>query len=214
MALTARRNLSSELAEAVRSMITEGRIRPGQRINEVHLAREFDISRTPLREALSRLESEGFLEVRPRYGFFVRRLTASELSELYEVRAVLDPGALRAAGVPGPQQRARLGQLNEAMAGATTPAQIVELDDEFHLALIEHGRNRLMADLIRQHMERTRATEYAYMSRAENVRAAAAEHKRILKALDADDLDGAVSALEANMRAALARLAEVSEETA
>lgn len=213
MYVSTRPNLSAEVAESVRTMITSGRLPPGERINEVHLARELDVSRTPLREALARLESEGFLIVRPRYGFFVRRLTAADLYELYEVRAVLDPGALGAAGLPSREQIARLRELNRAIAGAKGARRVIELDDAFHLALIEHGRNRLMMSLIRQHMERTRATEYAYMSDPANVRRATAEHERILEALEAGDLSRAVAALEANMRTALSSLADSLEDS-
>src|SRR5258706_15896922 len=84
--LADRPNISETAAQAVRRMIVDGRLAAGSRINEVHLAGSLGVSRTPLREALSRLVAEGALVVRPRLGMFVRPFTVEEFEQLYDLR--------------------------------------------------------------------------------------------------------------------------------
>lgn len=90
-----RQDLVTRISDTLAKAIVEGRLSPGSRLNEVRLAREFDTSRAPLREALRRLESQGLIEAHPRRGFFLRRITSQGLAELFEVRAALE----RAAGI-------------------------------------------------------------------------------------------------------------------
>src|SRR5579885_2668705 len=71
--------------------------RPGERLNEVALAREFNVSRTPLREALNRLVAEEFLTWQPRRGYVVRKLDSKEVFDLYELRAALEVTAAKLA---------------------------------------------------------------------------------------------------------------------
>ena len=98
------------------------------RLNEVHLARQLGVSRTPLREALTRLVSEGLVDSRPRRGFFARPLSLGEFRELYPLRAHLDPFALRLAGIPGARRLAALRGLNRQIAAAGRhPSRVIDL---------------------------------------------------------------------------------------
>jgi hypothetical protein len=103
-----RPNLSGPVADRLREMIVDNRLQAGERINEVHLSARLGVSRTPLREALIRLEAEGALASFPRSGFFVRPLTLAEFEQIYPMRALLDPEALRLAGLPSPKRLERL----------------------------------------------------------------------------------------------------------
>src|SRR5262245_9415830 len=120
-----RTNISDTIANKLRSMIIDGRLPPGARINEVHLAASLGVSRTPLREALSRLANEGAVAVEPRRGFFVAPLSTTELEQLYSIRPVLDPEALRIAGVPAPCRLRNLRILNRRLAKERKPERIV-----------------------------------------------------------------------------------------
>ena len=104
-------------------MIVDGQLPAGARINEVHLSRRLGISRTPLREALAGLEQEGALDSLPRIGWFVRPLTLDEFSQIYPIRALLDPEALRLAGLPSAERLARLRALNAGSAGSAMPTR-------------------------------------------------------------------------------------------
>ena len=199
-----RKNLSVDLTDLVRDLIIDGDLGPGARINEVHLAARLNVSRTPLREALSRLASEGFVTSRPRRGFFVQELGLEHFRNLYDMRAMLDPAALELAGVPSGRQLDRLDAINEQiLASRGNTGRTIELDDRWHIELLSHCRNPILLDLIRQFMQRTRPYEHAYLREGGNVEVAVTEHVRIIKALRARKLDRAVAALRQNMQSSI-----------
>ena len=195
-----RDNLPDVIARRTRRLIADGSLSPGQRINESRLAVQLDVSRTPLREALSRLASEGFVTVKPRRGFFVQALEPREVRELYQIRGILDPSALEMAGLPSPAQLDRLADLNAGILEAGTDVEaIISRDDAWHEQLLAHCPNRIVLDLIRQFMLRTRPLERAYMAEHANVEVTVREHEKIIDALRGGDLAGGVEALRMNM---------------
>ena len=197
--LVDRPNLSEELVETVRDMIVDGKLEAGGRVNEVHLAARLGVSRTPLREALMRLVSEGAVSVVPRLGFFVCPLTAEEVENIYPMRSILDPAALRLAGIPSRSKLERLALINRRFAAATDPGEIVRFDDQWHLTLIEACPNTILLDLIQQFMWRTRRYELGLMRARAHVQSSSACHDRIVAALEASDLEEACRELEGNM---------------
>src|SRR5262249_39323252 len=116
-----RDNLSDALANELRNRIVDGRLPAGERINEVHLSDSLGVSRTPLREALNRLAQEGALISRPRIGYAVRPLTLEEFDQIYEIRPLLDPEALRLAGLPSAERLKRLRTLNTKIERTREP---------------------------------------------------------------------------------------------
>lgn len=196
-----RGNISDDLLDAVRNMIVDGELAAGERINEVHLSRALGVSRTPLREALTRLAGEGALASLPRIGWFVKPLSVEEFDQLYPIRALLDPEALRLAGLPSPQAIDRLERLNARIAVGGAADAVIALDDEWHLALIDHCPNKVLLDLIRDFMRRTRRYEMALMRERGNVTVAADTHRDITNALRARDLEAAVLGLRRNLTA-------------
>jgi DNA-binding GntR family transcriptional regulator len=198
-----RGNIADELVNALRNMIVDGDLAAGERINEVHLSRALGVSRTPLREALARLGREGTLLSVPRIGWFVKPLTLEEFDQLYPIRALLDPEALRLAGLPPPETVETLERLNGRIAAAGDADGIIALDDEWHLTLIGHCPNGLLIELIRDMIRRTRRYEIALMRERGNVAVATGTHRDIMAALRRGDLDGAVEALRANLTAGL-----------
>ena len=185
-------------ADTVRAMIVDGRLVDGARVNEVKLASALGVSRTPLREALSRLAAEGALDARPRLGFFVRPLAVTEFEQLYDLRPLLDPEALRLGGLPSPGTLARLGRMN-ATLGARVGSAALAHDDAWHLELVAACPNRILLEMIQHVMSRTRRYELALMREARHVAVAAADHGAILDALSAGDLEAACAALKQNL---------------
>jgi len=193
--------------DAVRAMIIDGRLADGARINEVHLSAVLGVSRTPLREALSRLAAEGALNVRPRLGFFVRPLSVAEFDQLYDLRPLLDPEALRLAGLPSAAALARLQRVNTTLAARTGPAALAQ-DDAWHLDLVAACPNRILIEMIQHVILRTRRYELALMREAKNVAVAVADHAAILDALANGDLNAACVALKQNMQSGKAPILE------
>jgi DNA-binding GntR family transcriptional regulator len=194
-----RPNLSEPIAASVRGMILEGTLQAGARVNEVHLSEVLGVSRTPLREALIRLVGEGAVINLPRAGFFVRPLTTEELDEIYPIRAILDPEALRLAGLPPSKELSRLTALNAKLARARDAASRVAIDDDFHLALLARCPNRTLIGLIEQFILRTRRYELALLRDNQNLDRSTQDHRLILSALRKGDLEGACAAVRQNM---------------
>lgn len=195
-----RENLSDAAEAVIRDMIVDGRLAAGERINEVHLALRLGLSRTPLREALNRLVSEGAIESRPRIGYFVKPLTLAECDQIYDLRPILDPAALSMAGLPSARQLSRLEALNRKIVRDSSPQAFVALDEEWHLALLEHCPNRALVEIIQGVMMRTRRYELALIEEEAGPERAAADHQRILTCLARSDLNGACEALKLNMQ--------------
>jgi DNA-binding GntR family transcriptional regulator len=195
-----RATTSETVTAKVRQLIIDGELAGGERINEVRLSTALGVSRTPLREALNRLASEGALMSSPNLGYFVRPLTLEEFGQVYDIRPILDPEAMRLAGIPGPRRIARLKSLNRKLAQAAMPDDAVALDDEWHLELLADCPNRVLVEMIEGLMLRTRRYELALMRETQQVLRATADHDLVHKALAAGDIEAAAAALKHNLQ--------------
>ena len=126
-----------------------GTLTPGTRLREVELAERLGISRTPVREALRRLEADGLVEHLPRQGASLRRLGYAEIMELYEMRAVLEGTAARlAARAASELEMHELSEINAAMAASDVPRDVARLNRQFHTSLINAAKNRYLQSAI------------------------------------------------------------------
>ena len=198
-----RSNISNDLSHVIRYMIADGELPPGEHVNEVRLAGQLDVSRTPLREALSQLTAEGLLECKPRRGFFAKSLTVDEVKQLYPLRALLDPQALRLAGIPNQKRISELRRINERIAKVKgRPGRAIDLDDKWHRTLLADCPNQILLGFIEQLIWQSRRYEFAYLSQIKNVEMATDEHEAILVALEKSDLPNACKLLAQNMTSA------------
>ncbi len=204
MQVVTKTSLSADAAEQIREMITSGLLAAGSRINEVHLSEQLGVSRTPLREALAALVSEGALENRPRKGNFVRPLSREEFTSLYGIRPILDVEALRLSGVPSQDDLDALSVLNDKLKLAKNARTRIARDDEWHLRLVQNCGNPILLDLIKQFMFRTRRYEIAYLRDSDNVSTAYDEHRAIIRCLARGDLSAACTALTQNLSSGVA----------
>ncbi|MDR7419296.1 MAG: GntR family transcriptional regulator [Armatimonadota bacterium] len=129
----------------LREAILTGQIEMGTRINELELATAWNVSRTPIRDALRRLEAEGLVQAVPGRGVVVPVLSLADVDELYEIREVLEArAARRAATAAGPELQARLNGLIRAF-GATLKAadvdRMIAIDDDIHAAVAAASGN-------------------------------------------------------------------------
>lgn len=205
------RDLWEVVRDGMREMIVYGELLPGQRLHEVDLAQTFEVSRGPLREALRALETEGLVVRIPRRGTFVVRMSATDVDEIYSLRAALEELAVhRALAAPSPQLLATLDSLVEEMreaTGARDWRRVTECDIEFHTAVYEasgHARvlsvwnslrepMRVLVGLTSEVPEQT-WSDHALLAKAaregaERYLAAAREHIRQAR-LDALDIIG------------------------
>jgi DNA-binding GntR family transcriptional regulator len=194
-----RPNVAHVIADELREAIVNGRIEAGSRVNEVHLSNQLNVSRTPLREALMHLSAEGAVKNLPRRGFFIRALTIDEFENVYSIRAILNPHALRLTGIPQQSRLEKLTRLNRQLVNAKSTARRIELDNAWHLELLSDCPNRVLIDLIKQFMARTRRYELALLRERRNAEITAFEHMRIIAALRERKLNKACLALRKNL---------------
>lgn len=137
--------------DALMASIREGVFQPGDRLREETVAERLKLSRTPVREALRRLEAERIVEHQPRIGATVRRLDQSEMVELYEMRVVLERTAAQmAAKHASAAEIDTLQDINEAIADEReNPARAAALNESFHSGLYRAGRNRFLLEAAR-----------------------------------------------------------------
>ena len=136
--------LKSHIFQGLRDAIVSGRYRPGDRLNESKIAREFGISRIPVREALMQLQEHGLVMNHERRGMFVTRLSEEDVQRINSLRVVLEAEALKLCRLKiSKQDAARLTNIMERMEAWTerTEMDAAALDLEFHRTLWEAAGN-------------------------------------------------------------------------
>lgn len=147
------RTLRESIAEAIRASIMKGHFKPGLKISEPTLATQFGISRTPVREALRQLDSEGFLQIIPRRGARVAPLSEKDIHEFYEIKAVLESHAARLAIARiTDKELDKMEALNHAMEKARQEEdhkRAFRLHNEFHEVFLRASGNEQLYHLIK-----------------------------------------------------------------
>jgi DNA-binding GntR family transcriptional regulator len=143
--------LRQSVYETLVDLIVNGELRPGQHLVETDLARQLGVSRQPVREALHRLEAEGWVDLRPSQGAFVHVPTEQEVDELLNVRELFEAETARlAAHAATPEQVKQLREIwqsGRATADADDVPAIVASNNAFHAAVAGIAGNSVLADL-------------------------------------------------------------------
>lgn len=196
--------LREVIFEALREAIVSGDLKPGERLMEVALAEQMGVSRTPVREAIRKLESDGLVVMTPRKGTHVAELTVKDIMDVLEVRSALDRLATGlAAGRIQPAQIRQLENIHKQYMANVQKESIegaIRKDIEFHDAIYTAtGNPRLMAaaSSLREHIYRFRVIYLHDSSTASDVER---EHSGILEALRAGDSTGAERYAEEHVR--------------
>ena len=204
MLMVPEKRLAIQAYEQVLDMIMGGQLKPGTLIQERRLAEHLGMSRTPMRDGLLMLESEGLLERQGAKGLQVKYLALDDFIENLNVRRLLEPDAARAAAgrVPAAeidQLRIRLGDLlDEALAGRQQDrAEVRSVDDELHGAIGAAAGNRRMAAIILTLRRQTQI--FDLRSVPERFESTCREHLAILDALAAGDGEGAADAMRTHL---------------
>lgn len=197
----ARSPLREKVHAALVRRILRDEVKPGARLSDSALAGELGVSRTPVREALVRLEREGFLEADPGRGFFVKPLSAGEVRDVYPVLWTLETMALRACPTPSGPLLAELERINAEMREDDAQAERrIELDTRWHRVLLERCGNRYLLDTVASTKAMIRRYEYAYMQDAGLIPVSTRTHEQIAHAAAEGRVDDATAALVENWR--------------
>lgn len=183
----------------LRRQILRGELKPGERLMEIDLANKLGVSRTPIREAIRKLEHEGLVVMIPRKGAHVADITQQELEDVLEIRLSLEVLAIEKATSRMTEKEIRSLKAAEAgfaelvERGNVDLDELGEADEHFHDIIYEGTGNRRLVQILNNLREQMYRFRVEYMKQ-ENIRETLVEeHDAILRALEARDKDQAVA---------------------
>ena len=190
--------LYEQVAEALRQQIFQRQLEPGSWIDELKIAEEFGISRTPLREALKVLAAEGLVTMKLRRGAYVTEMSDKDLHDVYHLLALLESDAVAViANTAQPEQLQELQQIHEELEHSSADREaFFAINERFHMRILEladnRWRNQMVADL-RKVMKLNRATSLLKQGR---IKESLAEHRAVMAALHARCAQDAMTAMQ------------------
>ncbi len=196
-------SLSERAYRAIRDLIVRVDLAPGDVIREDDLQARLGIGRTPIREALQRLARDQFVTVIPRRGMLVAGVDVTELSMLYETRAILEPYATRLACARGRAEHweAMASAIDVARRPGTSNDDLMAIDRTCHEIVWSASGNRFLTDTLDMLYAQSDRLWHLYLADVSDMRHAVEEHAEIHGALVAGDAERAASLAEAHMRA-------------
>jgi DNA-binding GntR family transcriptional regulator len=207
----------SELVyEQLKRDVADFRLVPGDRFTENELSERLGVSRTPVREALLRLQQEGLVEVLFRNGWRVLPFDFEKFEQLYDLRMVIETAAVqRLCGDDPKVDRARLEALNVVWLVPTEQRsgdirQVAQWDEEFHASLVAAAGNAEMARVHRDVTERIRIIRRLDFTKPARIDATYEEHAKILRAIQRKRGDQAVLLLRAHIETSQAEVRKIT----
>lgn len=204
--------LADQAYGAIRGRILDGAMAPGEFIREQEVSIALGVSRTPVREALGRLASEGFLERIPHRGFRVPEEPLGALLELYPIVSALELLAGRLA-LPRltPQDIQALREINDRMGRARPSGEVgelIDLNNRFHQLIARRSGSVRLAEMLEDLRGQLRRLEVWFYSQQSRADESVAEHDEMIRAIEAGDHDRALGLLEHNMALTHRRLVD------
>jgi DNA-binding GntR family transcriptional regulator len=198
------RNLKEVVYQRLKEGILRGKLAPGVKLPETQIAQQLGVSRTPLREAINRLEQEGFIEILPRRGSFVRRVSPREVLEDLEIREVLEGLAVRQAAQHATPQ---MIQTMKACFANFSPRQMgrslrdyAQQNVRFHHCIIEASQNQKLIALIRNLYDRMDLVRLYTMVLPGRAKKSLAEHLNLIRLIERRRGDLAEKQLRVHIR--------------
>jgi len=196
--------------EQLLAAIRAGGFQPGDRLRETDVAAQFNLSRTPVREALRKLEADGIIEHRPRLGAVIRQLSHAEVVSLYEMRIVLERTAAEMAAKHAAQAEIdALYDINTALS-ASTPDKAVTLNQDFHRGIYLAARNGFLLESARALNNAMMLLGPTTLDDATRIEVVSAQHQQILDAIAQGDAKSAGEAAATHLQTSLRHRLRVS----
>jgi DNA-binding GntR family transcriptional regulator len=179
--------LSARVTDHIEKLISEGRVQPGERLNELALSELLGVSRAPVREALRGLEGRGWLTQIANRGMFVRELSVKEMLDIFDMRALLvGYAAERAAELLNAERRKMLASLLERMdkaAKSDDGARYYRLNAEYHDAILAFSNNQRAVEVYAELAKDLHRFQRRYFDFAPNMVKSNAEHRAVFDAI-------------------------------
>ncbi len=184
----------------LRDEILYGKLKPGERLMEISISERLGVSRTPVREAIRRLEQEGLVDMFPRRGAQVSGVTEKSLADVLEARKTLETFTVNAScSRITKEQLQRLRQANEVFEKATISkdaAKIAEADESFHHIIIEAAGNERIAETLNNLKEQLFRFRFEYLKDVKEYSHLVEDHKMLIDAIEAGKSDLAVEIIK------------------
>jgi DNA-binding GntR family transcriptional regulator len=204
------------IAEELRRAILRGDLTPGAPLVERDLAAALSVSKTPVREAIKTLVAKGLIEVSPYRGAVVRRVSVELAADVYGVRILLEPEAVRAASLRRPasslKEAARALKAAEDAADRRDFSMMALYNRDFHQALAAASGNPILANVLAGLQDQTALVATQGWRRRDTWGEEALEHEAVLQAVRDGDADSAAKLMRSHIEGALARLTTELEQ--
>lgn len=195
---TSNRNLKSHVYNILKENLINCVYPPGSILNEAQIAADLNLSRTPVREAISRLEMERFVKIMPKKGIYVTDIMLSDVLQIFQTRIEIEPIALRMAATH--LSKEELSHFCEKFRDQTFDIKNgFQLDTAMHLFIIEHCGNRYIIDMMRRVFEENTRIIISSKQNQVQIHDARREHIDILTALMNLDVDRAVELMRSHV---------------
>ncbi|WP_439593056.1 GntR family transcriptional regulator [Microbacterium sp.] len=203
-------SLGEQVAAVLRRRIVRGELGPGDRLTEESLAEEFEVSRGPVRDAITQLVFERLLRIQKPRGVYVVGLNAEDIEQLYSLRGALERLAISRAMRSAVDERwlpltASVSLMNDA-ADTRDHAGFLRADLAFHSEIYVLSNHPRLEAAWRQYSPTFEALLEATINHDDDLHESAADHQRLLTLMQAGDEDVAVDALERHLEGALKRM--------
>jgi len=196
----------------LRDWIVQGVLQPNEKMRDVDLAQRLGVSRTPVREALRRLEDEGFVHTAVNRWTRVSPINVQDARQLYPIIWSLESLAIRSGGARlGAAALGEMRRANARLRNALREKHAVEssaADRDFHDVFVRRSENPELVGILQSLKVKLRRIEVAYFNGCIVAERSVAEHETILRTLERADLEAAAGAVEANWRNSLDRITE------
>lgn len=181
-------NLKSKAYHILKERLINCDYAPGSMLVESELASELDISRTPIREAISLLESEGYLIIAPKKGIFVTDISINDVAQIFQVRMEIEPITLKMAGPNLPIDEL-INWRTEFENAPDNLKDSYKIDAKMHLFIIEHCYNNYLIDMMNTVFEKNARIVISSRQNSAHVKDAKKEHIEILNSLIKQDFE-------------------------
>lgn len=196
------RALYEEVAELLRQRIFRRELEPGSWIDELKIAEDYGISRTPLREALKVLAAEGLVTMKVRRGAYVTEVNEKDMSDIYHLLGLLESDAAgMVARHATAQQLQELQALHQELEAATAQRErFFELNERFHMRLLEIADNRWRSQMVDDLRKVMKLNRHHSLFKSGRIAESLAEHSAVMAALQARDAAAATQAMQEHFR--------------
>lgn len=200
------RAIYEEVAECLRQRIFSRELEPGSWIDELKIAQNYGISRTPLREALKVLAAEGLVTMKVRRGAYVTEVSERDLSDVYHLLSLLeaDAAGVVAAAASGAQIK-ELQSLHNELEAAAKPEQqdrerFFEINERFHMRLLEMADNRWRDQMVADLRKVMKLNRHNSLLKSGRIAESLQEHRSLMAAISAHEATAAVQRMQEHFR--------------